>query len=132
MNQAVYSPKIRPEHLARKAIVYLRQSTDKQVHHNTESQRLQYQVAERMRAFGWKQVETVSSDLGFSAGIASARREGFERVLSSVALGEVDAMRWETEDLAALRQKDPAMWARIQSAIGQDLVLKIGRSAPAT
>ena len=50
----------------------------------------------------------------------------------AVALGEVDAMRWETDDLAALRQKDPAMWARIQSAIGQDLVLKIGRSAPAT
>ena len=85
MNQATYSPKIKPEHLARKAIVYLRQSSDKQVRHNTESQRLQYEVAERMRAFGWKQVETVSSDLGFSAGIASARREGFERVLSSVA-----------------------------------------------
>ena len=53
MNQATYSPKIKPEHLARKAIVYLRQSTDKQVRHNTESQRLQYEVAERMRAFGW-------------------------------------------------------------------------------
>ena len=31
MTEVVYSPKIKPEHLARKAIVYLRQSSDKQV-----------------------------------------------------------------------------------------------------
>jgi hypothetical protein len=41
------NPKIKAEHLARKAIVYLRQSTDKQVRQNKESQRLQYEVAER-------------------------------------------------------------------------------------
>jgi DNA invertase Pin-like site-specific DNA recombinase len=35
--------------LARKAIVYLRQSSDKQVRQNLESQRLQYEVAERIR-----------------------------------------------------------------------------------
>ena len=35
-------PKITPLHLQRKAIVYLRQSTDRQVQRNTESQRLQY------------------------------------------------------------------------------------------
>ena len=49
----VYSPKIKPEHLARKAIVYLRQSSDKQVRQNKESQLLQYAVAERVRALGW-------------------------------------------------------------------------------
>jgi hypothetical protein len=42
-----------------------------------------------MRALGWKEVEVIGSDLGSSAAIASARREGFERVLSSVALGDV-------------------------------------------
>ena len=31
MNELLYSPKIKPEHLARKAIVYLRQSSEKQV-----------------------------------------------------------------------------------------------------
>ena len=41
------NPKIKAEHLARKAIVYLRQSSDKQVRQNKESQRLQYEVAER-------------------------------------------------------------------------------------
>jgi len=83
------NPKIKAEHLARKAIVYLRQSSDKQVRQNKESQRLQYEVAERIHALGWKEVEIINSDLGSSAAIASARREGFERVLSSVALGEV-------------------------------------------
>jgi DNA invertase Pin-like site-specific DNA recombinase len=89
MTEVFYSPKIKPEHLARKAIVYLRQSTDKQVRQNRESQHLQYAVAERVRALGWNQVEIIHRDLGSSAGIASAQREGFERVLSSVALGEV-------------------------------------------
>ena len=88
MTEVVYSPKIKPEHLARKAIVYLRQSSEKQVRQNKESQLLQYAVAERVRALGWKQVEIINSDLGSSAGVASAQREGFERVLSLVALGE--------------------------------------------
>lgn len=89
MTELLYSPKITPEHLARKAIVYLRQSTDKQVRQNLESQRLQYDMGDRMRALGWTNVEIINHDLGASAAIAATRREGFERVLSAVALGEV-------------------------------------------
>src|SRR4051812_28586949 len=89
MTEVLYNPKIKPEHLARKAIVYLRQSSEKQVRQNKESQLLQYAVAERVRALGWKQVEIINNDLGSSAGVASAQRQGFERVLSLVALGEV-------------------------------------------
>src|ERR1700693_116707 len=89
MNELLYSPKITPEHLARKAIVYLRQSSEKQVRQNTESQRLQYDMAERIRGLGWQEVEVINSDLGSSAAIGAVYREGFERVLSSVALGEV-------------------------------------------
>jgi DNA invertase Pin-like site-specific DNA recombinase len=89
MKELLYSPKITPEHLARKAIVYLRQSSEKQVRQNLESQRLQYELAERIRGLGWQEIEIVNSDLGCSAAMASASREGFERVLSSVALGEV-------------------------------------------
>src|ERR1700720_4013832 len=101
MNQVLCNPKIKPEHLARKAIVYLRQSCEKQVRQNKESQRLQYDVAERMRSLGWKAVEIIGTDLGSSAGIASARREGFERVLSSVALGEVGIVgSWEVSRLS--------------------------------
>src|ERR1700730_9816403 len=86
MTEVLYSAKIKPEHLARKAIVYLRQSSERQVRQNKESQQLQYAVAERVRALGWKQVEIINSDLGSSAGIGSAQREGFERGLSLVAL----------------------------------------------
>ena len=52
MPEVEYNPKIKPEHLARKAIVYLRQSSEKQVRENKESQLLQYAVAERVRALG--------------------------------------------------------------------------------
>jgi hypothetical protein len=46
MTEVLYNPKIKPEHLARKAIVYLGQSTDKQIRQNKESRLLQYAVAE--------------------------------------------------------------------------------------
>src|SRR6202046_3288317 len=106
----VYSPKIKPEHLARKAIVYLRQSSDKQVRQNTESQFLQYAVAERVRALGWAQVETINTDLGSSAAMAAARREGFEGVLSSVALGEVGVVGSREVSRLSRTDKD---WCRL-------------------
>src|SRR5262250_464695 len=89
MNELLYSPKIKPEHLTRKAIVYLRQSSDIQVRQNLESQRLQYELAERIRGLGWQEIEVINTDLGSSAALGAASREGFERVLTSVALGEV-------------------------------------------
>src|SRR3954465_2912214 len=110
MNQSLCSPKIKPEHLARKALVYLRQSSDKQVRQNKESQRLQYDVAERMRNLGWKGGEVIDSDLGCSTGIASARREGFQRVLSSGGVGEVGSVgSWEVSRLSRT-DKD---WCRL-------------------
>src|ERR1700723_3353321 len=110
MTEAVYRSKIKPEHLARKAIVYLRQSSEKQVRQKKESQRLQYDVAERMRSLGWKAVEIIGTDLGSSAGIASARREGFERVLSSVALGEVGIVGSREASRLSRTDKD---WCRL-------------------
>lgn len=110
MTETLYSPKIKPEHLARKAIVYLRQSSEKQVRQNKESQRLQYDVAERMRALGWKQVEIIDGDLGSSAAMAAARREGFERVLSSVALGEVGIVGSREVSRLSRTDKD---WCRL-------------------
>ena len=32
-----------------------------------ESQRLQYDVGERMRSLGWKEIDIINSDLGSSA-----------------------------------------------------------------
>ena len=63
------SAKISSQHLERKAVVYVRQSTDRQVQQNTESRRLQEGLVERAREFGFRQVELVESDLGKSAGV---------------------------------------------------------------
>lgn len=81
--------KITPAHLERRAIVYLRQSSEGQVLNNLESQRLQYAMADRAKALGFRDVEVIDVDLGSSAAIAAKRREGFERMLGAVALGQV-------------------------------------------
>src|ERR1700739_1649409 len=110
MTELLHSPKIKPEHLARKAIVYLRQSSEKQVRQNKESQLLQYAMAERVRALGWQEVEIINNDLGSSAGLAAAQREGFERVLSSVALGEVGIVGSREVSRLSRTDKD---WCRL-------------------
>lgn len=89
MMRPTISDKIKPQHLARTAVVYLRQSSPKQVRNNTESQRLQYALRETARERGWKKVEIIDVDLGASASIGAAKREGFDRLVGSVARGEV-------------------------------------------
>lgn len=83
------SNKINSQHLARKAVVYIRQSTERQVKHNKESQALQYALVDRARELGFTLVEVIDQDLGSSAAVAAAERKGFERLIASVALGEV-------------------------------------------
>jgi hypothetical protein len=53
------SDKIRPQHVARKAILYVRQSSAYQVQHNLESQRLQYAMQDRLHQLGWREVDVV-------------------------------------------------------------------------
>jgi DNA invertase Pin-like site-specific DNA recombinase len=53
------SEKIRTQHLERKAILYVRQSSPYQVIHNLESQKLQYAMQERLRHLGWHEIEVV-------------------------------------------------------------------------
>jgi DNA invertase Pin-like site-specific DNA recombinase len=84
-----YLQKIRPEHLSRKAIVYLRQSSLRQVLKNTESQRLQYALKDRAYALGWNDVEVIDCDLGSSASMVAKPRLGFQQLISMVALGMV-------------------------------------------
>ena len=82
--------KITPDHLARGAFVYVRQSTAMQVAHNLESQRRQYGLADRARQLGWQDVEVIDDDLGRSGG--GARRPGFERLLAAICEGRVGAV----------------------------------------
>jgi DNA invertase Pin-like site-specific DNA recombinase len=89
MSELLHNSKIMPEHLSRKAILYLRQSSDKWVRQNKESQRLQHGLAERRRSLRWREVEIISDDLDSSAVIGPARRGGVECILSSASPGEV-------------------------------------------
>ena len=74
------SEKIRPQHVARKAILYVRQSSTYQVNHNLESQRLQYAMQDRLHQLGWREVDVVDEDLGRSAA-GTVTRTGFERMV---------------------------------------------------
>ncbi len=81
---------IRPTHLTRKAVVYIRQSTPHQVVSNQESLRLQYALRERARELGWHEadIDVIDADLGMS-GASVAGRNGFKELVGRVGLSEV-------------------------------------------
>ena len=81
--------KITAGHLARLAYLYVRQSTLRQVIENTESTKRQYGLRERAVALGWPldRVVVIDSDLGKSG--ADSDREGFQKLVAAVGMGEV-------------------------------------------
>jgi DNA invertase Pin-like site-specific DNA recombinase len=85
------SEKIQPQHLARKAMLYVRQSSAFQVTHNVESSKLQYAMQARLRDLGFNEIEVVDEDLGRSAA-GTVCRSGFERMVAEVSLGRVGAV----------------------------------------
>ena len=82
--------KITPEHLARAAYVYVRQSTPDQVRNNHESRRRQYALEEHAKQLGWTNVVVIDDDLGRSG--SGTARPGFERLLGAVCEGGVGAV----------------------------------------
>lgn len=80
--------KVSAHHLARKAYLYVRQSTLRQVLEHEESLRRQYQLRDQALLLGWpeEQIEVIDCDLGLSG--ASAHREGFQRLVADVGLGK--------------------------------------------
>ena len=85
------NPKLTPERLNRRAIVYIRQSSAVQVMHNRESQRRQYGLQQHARELGFRDVAVVDEDLGKS-GSGLVERPGFQRVVADVCTGEVGAI----------------------------------------
>lgn len=85
------NPKLTPERLGRRAIVYVRQSTPGQVLNNVESKRRQYSLAERARELGFQDVQTIDDDLGRSGG-GQVDRPGFQRLVTEVCGGQVGAI----------------------------------------
>lgn len=83
--------KIHSQHLTRKAMLYIRQSSAYQVTHNLESQKLQYAMQQRLRELGWREIEVIDEDMGRSAA-GTQTRAGFERMVAEVCLGRVGAV----------------------------------------
>src|SRR6266478_7157330 len=103
--------KITNAHLERDAYLYVRQSTPRQVLENTESTLRQYALRERAVALGWpfERVHIIDCDLGKS-GSQSAGRDGFQQLVSEVALGKAGmVMGLEVSRLA----RNSADWHRL-------------------
>jgi DNA invertase Pin-like site-specific DNA recombinase len=90
MTESLRSFKLKPWHLDRSAIVYVRQSTPQQVIEHQESTARQYALADRAAALGWPsgRVVVIDDDLGKS-GQTVEGRPGFQRLLAEVALDHV-------------------------------------------
>jgi len=91
MNTPPMNPKIRSEHLQRRAVIYVRQSTPTQLIHNQESQHRQYGLADQAREFGFAEVITIDEDLGRTAS-GWVERPGFDRLVAEVCSGQVGAV----------------------------------------
>ncbi|MCI0515659.1 recombinase family protein [candidate division KSB1 bacterium] len=85
------SEKITVAHLTRRAYIYIRQSTPEQVHNHLESQRLQYQLVDLAKEYGWPNPEIIDEDQGRS-GSGTVARPGFMRLMSAVVKEQVGAI----------------------------------------
>ena len=83
-------PKVLKTHLQRQAVIYVRQSTPRQVVQNLESQKRQYNLQQRAQRLGWlpAQCLVIDDDQGISAA-QSQNRPGYQRLISMLALREV-------------------------------------------
>ena len=81
---------ITPIHVARKALIYVRQSSPHQPINNQESLRLQYALQQRAQTLGWppERIEVIDSDLGTTAATAE-HRSGFKDLIAQVTLDQV-------------------------------------------
>jgi DNA invertase Pin-like site-specific DNA recombinase len=77
--------------LKRKAVVYVRQSTQTQVMVNLESKRRQYDLVNAARQRGFVDVEIIDDDLGRSAS-GTVARPGFDRLVAWLCAGKVGAV----------------------------------------
>jgi len=108
--------KVLPTHLKRGAVVYLRQSTLKQVHEHRESTTRQYGLQDRALQLGWpaERVEVIDEDLGRS-GSSTQGRSGFQRLAEGIAHGRVGAVfALEVSRLA----RSSADWHRLLELCG--------------
>lgn len=93
--------KITPWHQERRAYVYVRQSTPKQVRENRESQHNQYALVTRAHDLGWipERVHVIDADQAHSG--LDSERAGFQELAAEVSLGRVGiVLAYEASRLA--------------------------------
>src|SRR5450755_2645791 len=117
------SMKVQPHHLERNAYLYIRQSSMRQVIENVESTKRQYALRTRAKALGWPEdrIIVIDCDQGES-GASAAWREGFQRLVSDVGLGQAGiVMGLEVSRLA----RNNADWHRLLEicALADTLIL---------
>jgi DNA invertase Pin-like site-specific DNA recombinase len=102
--------KITPQHLERQAVVYVRQSTPRQVREHLAGQANQYALVDRAVTLGWSRsrVQTIDDDLGQSG--RNDMRPGFQALVAAVSLGHVGLiLAFEASRLA----RNNADWYRL-------------------
>jgi DNA invertase Pin-like site-specific DNA recombinase len=122
MSAHVIAQKVTAAHLARSAYLYVRQSTLRQVHENTESAERQYALRQRAVQLGWplEQIIVIDTDQGQS-GVSATGREGFQRLVADVGLGKAGiVLGLEVSRLA----RNNADWHRLLeiSALSRTLI----------
>jgi DNA invertase Pin-like site-specific DNA recombinase len=103
--------KVTADHLKRDAYLYVRQSTLRQVAEHGESTQRQYALRDRAIASGWaaEHIRVIDRDLGKS-GSSATTRDGFQELVSEVALGKAGiVMGLEVSRLA----RNSADWHRL-------------------
>ena len=108
--------KVSAEHLKRAAYLYIRQSTLRQVLENTESRERQYALRRRAVVLGWPEenIVVIDEDQGQS-GASVSGREGFQRLVAEVGLGQAGiVMGLEVSRLA----RNCADWHRLLEICG--------------
>lgn len=85
--------KVTDDHLRRDAFLYVCQSSLRQVFENTESTKRQYALRERAVSLGWpiERIHVIDTDLGQS-GASAEHRDGFQQLVSEVAIGHAGIM----------------------------------------
>jgi DNA invertase Pin-like site-specific DNA recombinase len=102
--------------------LYVRQSSPRQVTEHNESTQRQYALRNRAIAAGWpvERIRVIDCDLGKSASIAPAARDGFQQLVSEVALGKAGiVMGLEASRLA----RKSSEWHRLIELCGMTVTL---------
>ena len=111
--------RITVEHRGRAAIIYPRQSSQRQVLDHTESTRIQLGLREKAIAMGWANPSVIDDDLGITA-TGFAERPGFQQMLSRVTMREVGIILCVDASRLSRNSKD---WAHLFELCGYFNVL---------